>query len=238
MTRLKIILPFLLFLFLSGCSNFYMICSLNPFYLDQNITLNHEIEGKWKAIAMPSKTDLKDKNSLPWRPVDTASTWKIERYVSKEHARTKRGKDSIYFKPSNYYMVKLIGYHSDSLLYKFKMVLFRVNKNLYADFVPLDNTGLERSLFASESYFSMHTLARVTMINHKLGFSWLGDEYMKEMIEHKRVRVSNMWVQSERRLLLTGTPEQLTAMIERYASEPRFIDWESQKAMLNLNLVK
>ena len=36
-----------IFLFISGCSDFMMICSLNPFFLDKNITLSPEIEGNW-----------------------------------------------------------------------------------------------------------------------------------------------------------------------------------------------
>jgi hypothetical protein len=61
---------------------------------------------------------------------------------------------------------------------------------------------------------------------------------MKGMIEKKRVRVNYKWVESAKRLLLTGTSEQLTGMMERYAGEPRFIDWENQQAMLQLNLIK
>ena len=58
---------------------------------------------------------------------------------------------------------------------------------------------------------------------------------MKDMIEKKRVRVNCQWNDSESRLLLTGSPEQLTGMIDRYAGETRFIDWEDQSAMLKLN---
>ena len=88
---------------------------------------------------------------------------------------------------------------------------------------------------AIESYFRIHTLARVFIRNHQPEISWLGAEYMKEMIEKKRVRLNYRWTDSASRLLLTGSPEQLTGMIERYAGEPRFIDWEDQPAMLKLN---
>jgi hypothetical protein len=58
---------------------------------------------------------------------------------------------------------------------------------------------------------------------------------MKEMIENKRVRVNYQWVKEANKFLLTASPEELTGMIERYADQPRFIDWESQKARLMLN---
>jgi len=118
------------------------------------------------------------------------------------------------------------------------MVLFRVNKVLYADFTPDGNTGLEKSRFATESYFTVHTLAKVVIHNKQLDISWLGADYMKDMIEKKRVRVNYRWVESAKRLLLTGSSDQLTGMIERYAGEQRFIDWESQDAMLTLNRIK
>ena len=117
------------------------------------------------------------------------------------------------------------------------MVIFKVNEAFYADFMPIDNTGLENSRFAAESYFRIHTLARLVFRNQHPEFSWLGAEYTKEMIESKRVRVSYRWVNDAGRLLLTGSPEQLTGVIDRYAGEPRFIDWENQKAQLKLNRI-
>jgi hypothetical protein len=49
------------------------------------------------------------------------------------------------------------------------------------------------------------------------------------------VRVNYRWVKDASRLLLVGSSEQLTGMIERFAGEPRFIDWDKQPAMLKLN---
>jgi hypothetical protein len=239
MKRLKVLIISLFILSLAGCSDYYMICSLNPFYLDKDVTMVTAIVGKWKAIPLQQITASGKKgDSPPWQQFDTTSCWKIERVISKETVKTKKGKDSVFYKPLNYYMVNLISTQKDTTFYKFRMVLFRINKALYADLMPVDNTGLSKSLLASESYFSVHTLARVVLRNNQFSFSWLGAEYMKEMIEKKRVRVSYMWVHSASRLLLTGTPEQLTGMIERYANEPRFIDWNNQKAMLKLNRIK
>jgi hypothetical protein len=238
MKRLKVLIISLFILSFSGCSDFCMICSLNPFYMDKDITLVPAIEGKWKAIPMSSKQDAKDRNSSAWGQLDTASFWKIKRVIFKEQAKTKKGKDSVSYKPANYYMLELVSSRKDTILYKFHMTLFHVNKALYADLMPVDNAGLGKSLLANESYFTVHTLAKVVIKNNQFSLSWLGAEYMKEMIEKKRVRVSYKWVKSPSRLLLTGTPEQLTGMIERYADEPRFIDWNNQKAMLKLNRIK
>jgi hypothetical protein len=238
MKRLKVLIISLFILSFSGCSDFCMICSLNPFYMDKDITLVPAIEGKWKAMPMASKQDAKDKNSSAWSQLDTASFWKIKRVIIKEVTKTKKNKDSVSYKPTNYYMIELVSRQKDTIFYKFHMTLFRVTKALYADLMPVDNAGLGKSLLANESYFPVHTLARVVIKNNQFSFSWLGAEYMKEMIEKKRVRVSYKWVESAKRLMLTGSSDQLTGMIERYADEPRFIDWNNQKAMLKLNLNK
>ena len=238
MKRFKVLIISLFILSLSGCSDFCMICSLNPFYMDKDIALVPTIEGIWKANSTKSKQDAKDKNTSNWEQVDTTSFWKIKRVIYTEHVKTKKGKDSVVYKPANYYMVELINNHRDTTFYKFHMTIFHVNKALYADLMPVDNAGLGKSLLANESYFTVHTLARVVIRNNQFSFSWLGADYMKEMIEKKHVRVSYKWVESASRLLLTGTPEQLTGMIERYADEPRFIDWDNQKAMLKLNRTK
>jgi hypothetical protein len=237
MNRMKTLIVIALILLITGCDDFFMICSLNPFYLDKNVVLQHEMEGKWSALPLQAKikSDKNEKSSSIWKQIDTTSLWTIERFISRQTVKTKRDKDSTVFKPMNYYKVKLVSSHADSSISQFKMVLFRVNKVLYADFMPDGNSGLEKSRFATESYFTVHTLARIVMRNNQLAISWLGADYMKDMIEKKRVRVNYRWVESANRLLLTGSPEQLTGMIERYAGESRFIDWESQDAMLTLN---
>ncbi len=239
MNRPRVLILFFLILLLSGCTDFFMICSLNPFYLKKDITLVPELEGRWSPLALRSKSSAgKEEEKEVWKQADTTSVWKIEQRIDKETLKNKQGKDSVVFRALDFYHVQLISPGSDSTRYKFKMVLFRVNKVLYADFMPLENTGLEKSRFATESYFRIHTLARVIFRDGHPEISWLGSDYMKDMIENKRVRVSYRWVSDAGRLLLTGSSEQLTGMIERYAGEPRFIDWDQQPAMLKLNRIK
>ncbi|MEI6275790.1 MAG: hypothetical protein WCP08_07360 [Prolixibacteraceae bacterium] len=244
MKRKKVLLLFVFVMLISGCTDFFMICSLNPFYLEKNITLIPEIEGSWSAFPLkikaekPSKKDDEKDAKEIWKMADTTSVWKISRRITEEKIKTSKGKDSIVHKPLDFYVLKMTGSRADSSLYQFKMVIFKVNNQLYADFVPIDNTGLDKSRMAIESYFRIHTLARVSIHDHQTTLSWLGAEYMKDMIEKKRVRLNYRWIDSASRLLLTGSPEQLTGMIERYAGEPRFIDWENQPAMLKLNRIK
>ena len=202
MNRLKVLIVIAIILLITGCNDFFMICSLNPFYVDKNVVLLHEIEGKWSAnpLTTQNNPDKEEKTAI-WKRADTTSLWKIERFIAEETVKTKRGKDSTVYKPLNLYIVKLIDSQTDSSIYQFKMVLFRVNKTLYADFTPDGNTGLEKSRFAIESYFKVHTLARVIVHNKQLVFSWLAEESMKKMIEEKRVRVSYQWVESASRLM-------------------------------------
>jgi hypothetical protein len=223
------------FLVITGCSDFFMICSLHPFYLDKNVMLFPEVEGTWSAKPLIPKS-VKEKSDV-WLKADTLFEWKIERYISRTTQKTEKGKDTTVVKPMDFYEVKLMSIAPDTLQYTFKMVLFRIRNVLYADFTPRDNIIFSGSRFGRESYFPVHTLSRVKITGKQMDISWLGAEYMKEMIEKKRVRVNYNWVESAKRLLLTGTSEQLTGMIDRYAGEPRFIDWENQLAMLHLNLI-
>jgi hypothetical protein len=239
MRRLKKLFVIGIVLLLTGCTDFFMICSLNPFYLDKNIHFLPEIEGNWNATRRPKLSESgKDEGPSVWNRLDTTSVWKIKRHISKDTNKTKNGADTIVYTVMNYYDVSLESCAPDSVVYRFKMVLFKVNKGVYADFMPVENSGLEKSRFAAESYFKVHTLARIDLTGEQFKISWLGAEYMKDMIEKKRVRVSYRWVSEAKRLLLTGSSEQLTGMIERYADEPRFVDWENQQAMLKLNRIK
>jgi len=217
-----------------GCDNFYMMCSLNPFYLEKNVIVSSDIEGSW--FAKPLKT-VKDSSSSSasriWNLTDTTSTWRIRRYISKMVVKDKKGKDSTTYKPENYYIVKLLQ-QTDTNDYRFKVVLFKVNKALYADFIPYAKEELFKSRLSSGSFFEVHTLARVTFAGSKMDLSWLGADCMKEMIEKKRVRVNYQWVNETGRFLLSASSGDLTAMIDRYGDQPRFIDWENQQARLKL----
>jgi len=224
-------------IFITGCSDFCMICSLNPFYLERNVILTPELEGNWSAHPIQSKSDAKDKNSSHWEFADTTSVWRINRYISKETMKTKQGKDSTVFRPQNYYLVRLTGTQSDTAKYQFQLHLFKIKGLMYADFSPRETAALQSSRMAKENYFTVHTLAKVSIQNKQLMVSWLGHEYMKDMIEKKRVRIKYRYVPDAGRLLLTASPEEQTNMIERYADEKRFIDWNDQPAMLKLTRI-
>ncbi len=235
MKLLRILIFILIFLAVSGCSDFFMICSLHPFYLEKDIILIPAVEGIWKARPINAFPEKKgDEKFNVWNRADTASEWKVERFISRTTMKDKQGKDSLVVRPMNYYSVILTGIPTGSDQYEFRMVLFKVNGTLYADFMSAGNTALAESRLATESYFTIHTLARVVFSESKMQVSWLSAENMKEMIETKHARVSYRWVSSAKRLLLTGTPEQLTGMIKRYAGETRFINWDKQQAMLQL----
>jgi hypothetical protein len=224
-------------LFISGCSDFMMICSLSPFYLEKDVTLAPEIEGNWSVHPIQSKKDSTEKSSSHWEAADTTSIWRINQFISEEKIKTKKGLDSTVFKPQNFYVVKLSGGNPDSAKYQFHLTLFRINGILYGDFSPRELTAIKESRMARENYFTVHTLARIQVLNKQLKISWLGSEYMKSMIEDKRVRIKYRWVPDAGRLLLTASSQDLTEMIERYADQKRFIDWNDQPAMLNLKRI-
>ena len=217
-----------------GCNNYYMICSLNPFYIAKNIILSPAIEGSWLAKPVETlKSSPDSASSKIWGFADTTSTWTIKRVISKEVVKNKKGEDSTTYRPENFYIAKLVS-SSDSVIYEFKVVLFNVKNNLYADFIPNSKEELMKSKLASNSFFEVHTLARVQMKSNQTELSWLGADCMKEMIEKKRVRVNYQWVKETGRFLLTATSADLTAMLDRYADQPRFIDWNIQQARINL----
>ncbi len=233
----KLMIVFGIFLFFTGCSDFMMICSLNPFFIDKNVALAPEIEGNWSVRPIQSKKDSTDKNSNHWEMADTSSVWRIKQFISVEKRKTTKGLDSTVYLPQNHYVVKLTGNNPDSAQYQFQLVLFRIKGVLYGDFSPREIPAIKDSRMAKENYFSVHTLARIQVRNKQLFLSWLGADYMKDMIEKKRVRIKYRYVPDAGRLLLTASSSDLTEMIERYADQKRFIDWEDQPAMLKLNQI-
>ncbi len=232
----KLILIAALILLLFGCNNYYMVSSLNPFYTEKNITLDRKVEGSWTVQAIPATEDSSI-NPAIWGFADTTSTWLIKQHISKNVVKDKHGADSISWKPENFYIAQLRN-SSDSAGYEFKVVLFRAKNVLYADFSTSNKEKLFSSKLATNNFFEVHTLARVTFINNRMTLSWLGADCVKDMIENKRVRVKYQWINEAGKFVLTATSKELYGMIERYADQPRFMDWNNQKAKLELTRIK
>lgn len=220
-------------LFISSCTDFLMICSLNPFYLEKDIVLATAIEGKWHARELKAKSDADNQNNSKWQLADT-SFWQVRQFVYPELTKTKQGKDTTISRAQKYYIVQLLDATNDSAQYQFKLVLFRINNSLYGDFCPYEMPAIKNSRIAKENYLIVHTLARIDIKNNQLFISWLGSEYVKDMIERKRVRIKYRYVHYVDRLLLTASSEELTQMIEKYGHQTRFIDWEAQPGKLKL----
>lgn len=232
----KIILITSVMLLLFGCNNYYMISSLNPFYTEKYIILDQKVEGSWTVKALPANKDSAVNNEI-WGFADTTSTWVIKRHISKNVVKDRHGADSTTWKPENFYIAQLRN-PSDSSGYQFKVVLFRVKNGLYADFMTLNKEELLSSKLAINNFFEVHTLARVSFSGNRMNLSWLGADCVKDMIENKRVRVKYQWVNETGKFVLTASSKDLCGMIERYADQPRFIEWDDQKAILELTRIK
>jgi hypothetical protein len=221
----------------AGCREYILVCSLNPFYVEKNMVLEKAVEGKWQANSFDySKGGKKDAPSI-WLKSDTSLIWEIERKIEMSVYKDKKGNDSATVaNPQKYYLVKLLNPENDSTISQFKMVLFTVKGNLYADIVPVGNVITDSSRLGKENYTPVHTLARINYQGTGTGIviSWLCEETMRKMIEDKRVRVKYTYNKEPERILLTGTSVKLTEMIERYAGQKRFIDWDDQQAMMKL----
>ena len=105
MLKRKLIPLTVLLLLFIGCDSYYLICSLNPFYLEKNIVLETRIEGSWLVKPILSGNES---SSSTWGLADTTSTWNIKQFFSKWVVKSKKGVDSTTFKPENYLMSHFI----------------------------------------------------------------------------------------------------------------------------------
>jgi hypothetical protein len=145
MKMLKYLLFLSPFFIMASCDDYYMIGSLNPFYLEENIELLPEIEGNW--IAKPYQGEKSNSNQI-WKSADSTLTWNIKRKLKNDK------------KPSNVYSVQLGANRTDSLFYNFEMVVFKLGNEFYADFSPASNLATENSRLAFETNYPVHTLSK------------------------------------------------------------------------------
>ena len=232
MKRLKYLLFLTPFLIMSSCGDFFMICSLNPFYIKKNITLAESLNGNWTVKQVKKSLSNSDTPNYLWKIADTTSVWNIER--SKTREKNEKGYEEDF---EYYYTVKLIGNFPDSALYQFKLVVFVIDGVIYGDFTPFSNSAIESSQMAKDHYLFTHSVARIDGIGDNWSLTWLGYETVKQMIG-KRANIKYKWISDQNRLILSGSSNELTNMIERYGTNKRYIDWEYQPCILKMNRIK
>jgi len=101
--------------------------------------------------------------------------------------------------------------------------LFELNGINYVDFIPDPDADHCMSDMTSYHYIPVHTLARVQYCKDSILLYWYGDEWLNDLFEQNRIRISHETVSSPGydRHVLTAETDELQKFIKKYANDPK-----------------
>ncbi len=173
-----------------------LVSSLHPFYTEKDIIYRPELNGNWY-----------DQDS---------GIWVVEQYQEENGFMNPTT-------PADYYRItyyeKTEGKYKPSL---FKAVLFSLENRQFVDFYPVEYE-LETDL-AGYHVIPVHTLARFHLRNGNISFTWYNDEWLNELFEKNRLRLSHETVtisKDYQRQVLTAPTEELQKFLSKYADDER-----------------
>ena len=105
-------------------------------------------------------------------------------------------------------------------------VLFRLNGVSYVDFSPAKDEDHFSSDMTGFHHIPVHTLARVQYSSDSILLYWYGEDWLNELFEQNRIRISHETVDAPDydRHLLTASTDELQKFIRKYASDPKTVE--------------
>lgn len=188
---------FLIVLLISIFLSGCIVKSLHPFYKDSDIEFRPELLGTWL-----------DQDSGVW---EFSELFYSETFMGKEQ------KDNSY----KAVLRDPSGKDKDSW---FIVTLFKIKNATYLDFEPYieDNIG---DNMAALHFVPSHSVARVEFYSDgNFAFFWYDEEWLKELFEQNRVKISHEVIQQEKSesmtaYVLTASTEELQKFLLKYGEE-------------------
>ncbi len=101
--------------------------------------------------------------------------------------------------------------------------LTKIGDHTYMDFKPLATEPRAREGLFSFNYIYGHTFARYQMDEGRLILEFIDGQYIKDLIEKKRIRLKHEVIDNED-IVLTASTEELRAFILKYEDDERLFD--------------
>jgi hypothetical protein len=211
----SVIITVLSALLFSSC----IVKSLQPFYIKSSLSFNENLIGNW--------TDNKK------------GQWTIESVKAKFDQDRKEG-----MKPSEEdllayetykdgYYIKYIKKEKEA---GFIAMPFKVDKQYFLDFIPIEIEDEEINSLAAEHLLKTHSVAKLDINSNKeVVFAWLSEERIQDILNEKKIRIKHESIGPEETLLLTASSEELYAFLKKYLKTNIEDKWKSSD---QLNLIK
>ncbi|MCF8226786.1 MAG: hypothetical protein K9J30_12985 [Bacteroidales bacterium] len=174
-----------------------LVTSIHPFYRNKDKKFETHLLGTW---------------------IDNdSSIWVFEKSVISEGIFGPEREDSTY---------SITYYEDDNQKAYLQATLFELEGQQYVDFFPHPDEDHCRSEMVSFHHIPVHTLARLKFSQDTMIFFWLGEEWLNDLLEERRIRIDHEQViygpYYGRNVLTAGT-DDLQKFILKYMNDEEMI---------------
>jgi hypothetical protein len=167
-----------------------LVKSIHPFYKESDIIFDTALIGLWS-----------DKDS---------SIWTIEQFqVSGFFGDTKN---------RNSYIISFN--EKDEAQEKFIVNLFRLNNQLYVDFMPKD---IDVPDITSFHLVKAHSIAKIDIAADSINLKWFNESWLAGLFENNKIRIAHETIideKGEESYVLTASTDELQKFIIKYGNDP------------------
>ncbi|HNW56959.1 MAG TPA: hypothetical protein PLR88_08575 [Bacteroidales bacterium] len=129
-------------------------------------------------------------------------------------------------KPQNSYK---ISYYEKNEASVFETHLFKLNNQLYVDFIP---SGVSVPELTGYHLVPTHSIAKVSITNGEINLKWFNETWLASLFEKNKIRISHETLPDENgddTYVLTASTEELQKFIIKYGNDPAAFKDNSDK---------
>ena len=204
-------LIFVLALLLSSC----VVKSLHAFYTQELLYFEQKFIGNWQ-----------DSEKAHW------SVLPFKEVILKENHKenvSELDKDDLKLY-NNYKEGYVVYFEKDSTKSTFLAMPFKINNQLFLDFIPIEDKESEQS--HNDLYrmhlINTHSLAKLDMDSKdEASIKWLDEDKLKALLDGDKIKIKHEKVGFDETVLLTASSEELVKFIEKYMGSEDEEKWKT-----------
>jgi len=198
------------FLFLSSC----IVKSLHPFYTKKSIFFEKRLIGNWQ-----------DSKKGSWKVV----SFREEAFKDNKEKDTSKWTDDDLLDYEKYKDAYLFEYVKDSSEAQFFAMPFKIKKQLFLDFYPIDYDDGNLNKLVSYHLLKTHSLVKVDFeLNDKIQLSWLSQSKITDLLENKKIAIKHELIGIDEDLIITATSEELQDFLINYMASNIKDKWKTK----------
>lgn len=198
--KARIVFSILALVLLNSC----IVKSLFPFFTSDTISFEKQLVGTWT-----------DNETNTWKIIGLKE--KIEQEEGKDNSEQDKEDLKIFEDYLNGYYIERI---ENEIKSTFLAVPFKVNNQLFIDFMPFARTYEFKEVpkLVSYHFVTTHSLVKVDIEeNNNINLRWLNSNKIETLLDEKRIKIKHIQTfDFPNSYLLTASSEELQEFIKKY----------------------